>query len=185
MKPHNEKIVMSGVRKLNSPGMMSGELANVFDVLMQLPITQEASVRGPNGDRNYDRKFNLVISGLSECAKGTEKQERVSHDITELVSALSEIDININGDSISDLYRLGKYNENRDRPRPVLVKFIRAADASKILTSKTKLSSPIYINKDLSKGERLLLSRLMKVRRKLIKSGVRRDKIRLKKLKFM
>ena len=94
------------------------------------------------------------------------------------MSALSEIDININGDSISDLYRLGKYNENRDRPRPVLVKFIRAADASKILTSKTKLSSPIYINKDLSKGERLLLSRLMKVRRALIKSGVRRDKIR-------
>ena len=77
-------------------------------VTKPLPITQETSVRGPNGDRNYDRKFNLVISGLSECAKGTKKQERVSHDITELVSALSEIDININGDSISYLYRLGK-----------------------------------------------------------------------------
>ena len=37
-------------------------------VTKPLPITQETSVRGPNGDRNDDRKFNLVISGLSECA---------------------------------------------------------------------------------------------------------------------
>jgi len=66
----------------------------------------------------------------------------MQHDLDCLMTMLSELKINnITHGSIKDFYRLGKYEPNKERPRPILVKFLRAFDASLVLSSKKNLVS--------------------------------------------
>ena len=58
-----------------------------------------------------DRKFNVVIHGISECPAGMPRFARVSKDLESVVSALSDIDPNIQSQSISDCFRLGRYKK--------------------------------------------------------------------------
>ena len=57
---------------------------------------------------SYETKFNVVIHGISECPAGTPRLARVTKDLESVVSALSDIDPNIQSQSISDRFRLGQ-----------------------------------------------------------------------------
>ena len=66
-------------------------------------------------------------------------------DVKSVTSAFSKLESPpIDESSIKDCYGLGKYNPEANRPRPVLVKFLRYADASSILNGKSKLSKPVF-----------------------------------------
>ena len=66
------------------------------------------------------------MSGIQEFPKGLSHRSRSDSDIKTVVSILS-------CQNISDAYCVGKYNSERQHPRPTLVKFIRSADASNVL----------------------------------------------------
>ena len=86
-----------------------------------------------------------------------------------VISAFSKLESPpIDESSIKDCYRLGKYNPEANRPRPVLVKFLRYTDASSILNSKSKFSKPVFVKPDLTAEERAAESLLLKERRCLI-----------------
>jgi len=122
-----------------------------------------------------ERKLNVVVYGLDENPSNTIRQDRLQMDVKSVISAFSTLDSPpIDENSIKDCYCLGKYNAQASRPRPILVKFLRYADASNILNNKTKLSKSVYVKPDLSAEERAIESMLLKERRCLIEKGVAR-----------
>ena len=128
----------------------------------------------------HDRKFNVIVYGIDECPENTPKHARTESDLKNVVSVLSKVDNSVEPQSIKDIYRLGKFKSNSKHPRPILVKFIRAADASSVLSKKGSLSHPLAIKPDLSPEERHRDAVLLKERWCLIQSGVPRSDIRIR-----
>ena len=128
-----------------------------------------------------DKKLNVVVYGLTENPPNTKRQDRVQNDIKNVLSAFSVTDTQINANCIKYCHHLGKYNAQSDRPRPLLVKFLRYTDASNIIRNKTKLASQIYVKPDLTYDERTIESLLLKERRSLIDKGISRQHIKIRK----
>ena len=76
---------------------------------------------------SFDSKFNIVVFGINESPKGTQRLTRLNKDLDCVASALSSIDNSIQADSIRDVQRLGRYNSNHEQPRPILVRFLRCS----------------------------------------------------------
>ena len=126
-----------------------------------------------------EKKFNVVIYGISECPNGTSRSERLNQDLSDVVSVLSKVSSSIEPQAIKDCFRLGKFNPQRSKPRPILVKFIRIADVHCILSNKRLLSSPIFIKPDMTAEERHRESVLLKEKWKLIQSGIPKNVIKI------
>ena len=105
---------------------------------------------------NSERRFNVyvVLFGLKESSKGTARQSRMMNDLEAASSTLNILVSSINKTSISDCFRLGKYNQSRNRP--LLVRLTRACDAMLALSQGYKLSTQpdTFIKPDLSPEER-------------------------------
>ena len=129
---------------------------------------------------DHDSKYNVVLYGVEECRPGLFRSARLESDISSVVSVFSALDSSIQSHSVRDCFRLGKFSPDATRPRPILAKFVRVADVSKIFSKKSQLSTPFFIKPDLSRFERFLQSILMQERWKLIQSGVSRKSIRIR-----
>ena len=128
----------------------------------------------------HERKFNVVPYGMCECPSCTPISTRLEEDLTKVIS---EVDQSINSHSIKDIYQLGKYSPDNRKPRPLLVKFIRIADATSILSKRrSPHSTPVFIKPDMSPTERRCESILLKERWSLIQSGVPREVIKIRLL---
>ena len=69
-----------------------------------------------------DRKFNIVIFGVSELSDCSSRFLRHDHDFQEVSLILSNLELGPNrSSSIRDCHRLGKYVSSSVRPRPLLV----------------------------------------------------------------
>ena len=108
------------------------------------------------------------------------RSARLDSDLTSAISVFSALDSSIQSQSVRYCFRLGKFSPDASRPRPILVKFVRVADVSKIFTKRRHLSSPYFIKPDLSRSERFQQSILMQERWNLIQSGVSRKSIHIK-----
>jgi len=75
---------------------------------------------------------------------------------------------------------LGKFSAENSRPRPLLVKFLRALDASTVLFNRSKIKNPIMIKPDLTPEERKIESILLHERWNLIQQGINRKTIKLR-----
>ena len=127
-----------------------------------------------------ERKFNVVVYGIPESPPSTDRQSCQKHDVEHVLKSLSEIDDEIRSSAFKDIYRLGKFADNRTKPRPLLVKFLRSIDASNVLRNKTKLKPGIFLKPDMSAEERAKESLLLKERWSLIQKGVERKRIKLR-----
>ena len=116
-----------------------------------------------------ERKFNVILSGLPECPKGTPWKDRVSMDEDAIVSAISKHIPSFNSLKIRDCIRLGKYSESnaRMRPRPILVTLNRATDVTCVLSTHFP-HDEIRVRPDLSPDARQIRSLLLAERRSLI-----------------
>ena len=97
----------------------------------------------------------MVLFGVEECSKGASRSDRLSSDLNNVVSVLSEVDHTIQSLSIKDCFSLGKFKPSLHRPRPILVKLVRTTDVSSILFKRGTLSHPFFVKPDLSPEERL------------------------------
>ncbi|XP_065886047.1 uncharacterized protein [Dysidea avara] len=129
---------------------------------------------------NAERKFNVVVYGIPECPQKTNRQLRTKQDLENVIDAMSKADNEIESNDIKDLYRLGKYDHKSQRPRPLLIKFLRSNVALDILSSKNKLEAPIYIKPDLTPFECQKERLLLKERRSLIDNGTERRNIKMR-----
>ena len=128
-----------------------------------------------------DKRYNVVFYGVDEPPKETSRSDRQKHDLDKLLNILSSLDSSLTSASIKDFHRLGKFKQNNTRPRPLLLKFLRAFEASLILSKKGSLtSSQISIKPDMSPDERKVENALLKERRSLINNGIERKYIKIR-----
>ena len=85
-------------------------------------------------------------------------------EVEEVTKILGSVEKSIGPQSIRDSFRLGKYNESSERPRPMLVKLNRSYDVSNILSVKQNLPKGLTIKPDFSPAERAVESLSMKER---------------------
>ncbi len=152
-----------------------------FAESVQTTLPRMEAVSQPTLPSNPDdRKYNIVVYGIQECAKGSSRHIRLSEDSGAVASLIQKIDDSIPAQSIRDCVRLGKYNEKKHRP--ILVKLTRTCEVSSILAGRKNLrASPGFsIKPDMSKAERLIESTLLKKRWELIQSGTERKDIKIK-----
>ena len=127
-----------------------------------------------------DKKYNIIVYGIKESSKGKTRSERQAEDLESVASVISSIVPSIDSSCVKDLFRLGKYADNLSRPRPIMVKYIRSANVSSILSKCAHLHAPFFIKPDRSVGERLREKTLLEVRWSLISSGIERKDIKLR-----
>uniref|UniRef100_A0A1X7UGB3 PHD-type domain-containing protein n=1 Tax=Amphimedon queenslandica TaxID=400682 RepID=A0A1X7UGB3_AMPQE len=128
-----------------------------------------------------DRTCNLVVSGLPECPRGTNRTNRAIQDQNSILTVLSPLCSTLSTHSIRDIFRLGKYVEGQSRP--ILVKLQRPLDVSIILSNKRLLAETpnVSVRPDLSPHDKAIYSTLMRERRALILSGHESRAIKIKK----
>ena len=91
--------------KLSSLSLSSSSVENASP--LGNSDTNQISYRSKRSMTSYERKFNLVVYGLSESPEGTSKHTRLLNDLQKAVSTLSSID---SDNSVCDCFRLGKYS---------------------------------------------------------------------------
>ena len=127
-----------------------------------------------------DRKFNLVFYGIEESPSNTARSERLKVELSGILGVINNIISKIDANSIKDYHRLGKYNPNRSKPRPILVKFLRSADVTSILFEKSNLASPFSIKTDMTVEEKKIEGLLLKERWELLQKGIDRSQIKIR-----
>ena len=101
-----------------------------------------------------DRKYSVVFYGINESPTNTSKSDRLKRDLDDILTILLDIDTTLTSASIEDHYRLGKYKQTSTCPCPILAKFLRAIEASLVLSNKGSLSSSVIsIKPDMTRVE--------------------------------
>ena len=113
---------------------------------------------GPSRNGVSDKKFNVVLFGVSESPQGTPHNTRNLQDFNSITSVLSDIESDSNVTcSVHDCQRLGRYNCSSIRPRPVLVTLNSTAQVRHVLMHHRSLPSSITVNLDRSiSGRRII-----------------------------
>lgn len=183
-KSLHDSITMTIKKDIDSINTSISDLSSKLSTLLVPPATSPVrpapgsstqaspSIPPPTTREDHDtsRKYNIVVSGIAEAAKGTRRPDRLSQDKERAVAALSPLCPSLSLHSIRDVSRLGKYQESRNRP--ILLQFYSLGDVSVVLGNRSRLSSsPIFIRPDLPPSLRAARKELLKVRRSLILSG--------------
>ena len=143
-------------------------------------ISQQSSKKTASATSNtHDRKYNIILYGLKECPKGTNRSTRTKKELEKVTEILANIEKDVGPQSIRDCFRLGKYKDPHDRPRPVLIKMNRSIDVISLLGARKNLPNHLVIKPDLTLEERQLESILMKERWGLIQSGQNKKDIKI------
>ena len=153
---------------------------NTFDKLAAsaTPSSVSNSVHTPF--RQMDSKFNIVIFGIPEKSGVTSRTMRSTHDLEAATEIVSGLDSSISSNSIRDSFRLGKFSKSKQRPRPLLVKFLHSQDVNSVLSKRRRLNGSIKIKLDVSLKERATEAILLKERWHLIQNGFDRLNIRIR-----
>ena len=171
-----EAACKSSVSKPTTAQVMQSE-SPVNSTSLKLSTASVASL--PPSIGTSERKFNIVVYSIPENPPKTNKETRVKEDLNILLTLFQEIDSSIESNAIKDFFRLGKFKSDSNRPRPLLVKFLRSTDTTNTLLNKTKLKSEIYIKPDLSPEEKIREAVLLKERHSLMQKGIDRKQIKL------
>ena len=108
----------------------------------------------------------MTSNAESKCVR----QLRLDDDLKKAVSVISGVNQSITSHSIKDTFCLGRFSAENSKPRPLLVKFIRAADAT--IKRGSPRGSPVVIKPNMSPNERKCESILLMERWTLIQSSV-------------
>ena len=102
----------------------------------------------------YSRQNYILIHGI------TEGNEENTNDLA-LKIFKEKLDIELTQRDLDRTHRISKNDKRNNRPRPVIVKFIRSNDMKKIFSKKKLKNSGISIAENLTK---LRMSKLSKAR---------------------
>lgn len=126
-----------------------------------------------------DRKCNILVSGIDECESGLKWLERSLRDLGKVSSVIQVLDDNLSSNTVIDCKRLGKFDPDREYPRPILARLARPIDVQNVLSKRNRLSGGVRIKPDLPPEERACDTALMKERWRLIQSGLDKKVIKI------
>ncbi|CAH1111641.1 unnamed protein product [Psylliodes chrysocephalus] len=123
------------------------------------------------------KKYNIIVYGL---------REEVDDEVTgiqkfiELINSKCEVDTKFH--DIRDFYRIGKKNEDQDKPRPLLIEFIYQKQLSAIFENSSALKgSGVIISRDYTqedyKNRKVLYNCLKKLRENKVIGKIRSNKL--------
>ena len=142
------------------------------------PPTESQEISEPRKRVTPDhQKFNVVMYGVKGSPPNT---NRPTSDLNNITHTFSQTEVPLEQNSIKDCHRLGKFNEQANKPRPILVTFLRSGDASLLLSKISAFKGPIHIKPDLSIEERSQEAVLLKQRWSLIQRGVERKWMKIR-----
>jgi len=118
----NPLIVNAAAAATNTQSSTSKSTSSIFKPASNTPVDDS-------------RKYNILLFGLKECAKGTNRSDCMNQELDQIVEIFGSIEKNIGPQNIRNSFRLGKYNESSSRPRPILIKFNRSYDVSTLLAA--------------------------------------------------
>ena len=98
------------------------QIANTNSIAGNKKLTQVPSSKTST---KLDRKFNLVFYGIEESPPNTMRSERLKAELSGILGVIDNLVSNIDANSIKDYHRLGKYNLNRSKPRPIVTQFAK------------------------------------------------------------
>ena len=127
-----------------------------------------------------DHKFNLFIQGVPECSSDMKRLENLQSDLSSVLKELSSLNSSLTPDCVKDTFRLGKYKSNSNRPRPILVKFLRSGDVQSILSNRKLLKSKISIKPNMTPEERNNEKILLAEHWSLLQREVNREIIKIR-----
>ena len=170
--------------KAEKSSLQSGKIAlsESSNSVPRPACTAQTHAPGPSTQHSrVDHKFKLVIRGVKEHPKGTQRHVRLEQDEKSTISILSSLHPSITQLSVRDCIRLGKYSESHCRP--ILATLSRSNDVSTVLTNRHLLSQQhpnISIKPFLTQEARRAEAILLKQRRGLITSGTCPKDIKLR-----
>ena len=139
--PHKSDIVTSPYDVDHSPSSASLNPPKTSSLTIHRP-TPKSSIKLFNSS---DRKFNVVVFGVSECVSGTSRKQRWISDLNNISDLFSQSAASIPKSSITDCHRLGKYSSSSTRPRPILVNFSSCNVVMEILSSRASFA-PYFVH---------------------------------------
>ena len=74
----------------------------------------------PPGTGTSERKFNVVVYGITENPPKTNKETRLKEDLNSLLTLFQEIDSSIESNAIKYFFRLGKFKSDNRVVAPVM-----------------------------------------------------------------
>jgi len=195
--------LMNTIRDLNASIVSLAEtitlLQSSINVTKQLPIPEQSTTNATTSPkipseasaststntnattvRSTDKNHNIIIYGVQESPSSTPRFAKFKLDLEKVLPILNIIDTSIGESSISDIHRLGKFSADNSPPRPLLVKFLRALDASTVLLDKSKIKNPIQIKPNMTPEERKTESILLHERWNFIQQGIDSKAIKLR-----
>ncbi len=124
-----------------------------------------------------DDAFSIWFYEIPEYPTGTPLEARCQKDVEACLSIINSFDPSINEESLWGVHRVGSFSKESKNPRPVKVKFVRVADAARVLLHRNSLSTKVKPH--FSEEHRLRYKVLNKERQSLIDSGISTDSIRI------
>ena len=150
----------------------------------QKQVAPEAKKPTPKNGKASQKKYDGIrIRGIPE-SEATDARSRADEDMQKVIPLLDVMDFKC---PISDLRRLGKYAENKNRP--LVLRVSAPWVKRRILLPLYKLKSyehKVFISKELTPDEREIENNMLKTRRDLIQSGkFESTQLRLRNLKLI
>lgn len=171
--------------KLSLQDHLTETIERVFQekVVDKLNLPSTNSPQTPPKGVSFEHSLGIRVNNIPEIKDNpTQSLTKDTENIANIVSFLGA-DVS----SIVSIKRIGKPDNERKSPRPVLVTFKNQTSRNKILTAASKLkdyASKVYIAPMLSKEEYTIEQKLLKKRRDLINEGVERSELKIRNLKL-
>ena len=146
----------------------------------QQPESTNVPTQKPMSQLAYD---GIRLRGIEEL-KSKDSRERYEHDLEEVNKLFAFLTKNA---KITDLKRLGKFEEDNTKPRTIIVKLSNECQKRLILVSLSKLKNydkTVYVSKELNPNELQAENKLLKQRRELIDNGTQPSNLRIRELKL-
>ena len=130
-------------------------------------------------------KYRIRITGVPEAPSDVKFSERQNTERESVINLLNFI--NVKNCSMTDCFRLGKFNPENKHPRTLLVTFSSVWDRSKILQSCSLLKNykyTVFVSPELSSKDKIVHKAILKKRWQLIQSGTDRNQLKIRNLKL-
>ena len=176
--------------------IMRTKLAGLEERILNLEVSQRPNLSAePILTSNHSQlekantealeiKLNLVSKVLEDQQKLIEMKERAERANNVVIFGLAESNTHSVSEEVSDLFntklgqpdvhiasarRLGKLEQNRGKPRPVLVSLVSSFDKATVMKNKKNLAgTKIFINNDLTKEQAREDKRLRDIKKRMM-----------------
>src|SRR5690606_16723040 len=136
--------------------LLSTTQASVVEISNKLHAAEASFKEQMDEMEQYGRRNSIRIFGIPETVQGLNAREDTTEAVCQTLT--STLGLSVSPNEIDISHRIG--SADGDRPRPIIVKFVRREKRLEVLRNRKKLAgTPVSIDVDLTKERARLLKR--------------------------